>query len=67
MKDSGKLMSSVVVNVHMCGQEGEKKGAMGVEQGGTKIEAVDSEHAAARAEVRSSLQTAPFQLRGCLL
>ncbi len=60
-------MSSVVVNVHMCGQEGEKKWTMGVEQGGTKNEAVDSEQVAARAEVRSSLQRVPFQLRGCLL
>ncbi len=32
-EDSVMLMSCVVVNVHMCEQEGEKKGAMGVEQG----------------------------------
>jgi hypothetical protein len=33
--DSGMLMSSEVINVHMCEWEGEKKGAMqlGVEQG----------------------------------
>jgi hypothetical protein len=35
-EDSGMLMSSVVVDVHMCEWEGEKKGAMGVEQGDLK-------------------------------
>jgi hypothetical protein len=28
-KDSDMLISSVVVNVHMCGREGEKKGVNG--------------------------------------
>ncbi len=40
-----------VCSIHMCGREGEKKGAMGIGKG-TKNGAVDSEHGPARAEVR---------------
>jgi hypothetical protein len=43
-EDLSMLMLSVVVCVHMCGWEGEKKGAMG-----TKNRAVDSEHRASKA------------------
>ncbi len=32
-EDLGMLMSSVDVNFHMCGWDGEKTGAMVVEQG----------------------------------
>ncbi len=40
-------MSSVVVNVHMFGLEGVKKGAMGLSEG-TKNGAVDSTHGASK-------------------
>jgi hypothetical protein len=46
-EDLGMLMSSVVVNVHMFGLEGVKKGAMGLSEG-TKNGAVDSTHGASK-------------------
>jgi hypothetical protein len=46
-EDLGMLMSSLVIYVHTCWQEREKKGVTGVSKG-TKNEAVDSEHEASK-------------------
>jgi hypothetical protein len=54
-EDSGMLMSSVVINVHMCWQDGGKRGQWGLIKG-TKNEAVDFEHGASKTE-SSQLRT----------
>jgi hypothetical protein len=46
-EDSGMLMSSVVIKVHMCGWEGEKRGAMGLSKR-TKNGAVGFEQGASK-------------------
>jgi hypothetical protein len=46
-EDLGMFMWSVVVGVHLCGREGEKKGKCELSKG-TKNGAVDSEHEASK-------------------
>jgi hypothetical protein len=57
----GHVLSSEVVNVHMCGREREKEVEQGDENG-----VVDSENGPARAEVRSFLQRAAIPSKGVI-
>jgi hypothetical protein len=64
-EDSGMLMSSVVVNVHKCGWEGGKKGAVRLGKG-TKNGAVDSKRGACKCGSSLLRRKPSFQLRGYL-
>jgi hypothetical protein len=60
-EDSGILMSSLVVNVHMCGQEREKKGQRGPSKG-TQNEAVNSERWDQQGQRFTALYKEPLRL-----
>jgi hypothetical protein len=63
-EDSGMLMSSVVINVHMCWQDGGKRGQWGLIKG-TENEAVDFETGGQqRQKSAASYKEPPFQVRG---